>query len=308
MSSLLLSVIICTHNPDAGRLQRVLDSLRAQTLPDSAWELLLVDNASGPPLAGRLDLSWHAHARLCPEGLLGLTWARLTGLAESSTDLLVYVDDDNVLAPDYLATTQAIATEWPKLGAWSGDITPEFETAPGPELTPYLELLALCPVPQDVWCNFRTARCLPRGAGLTVRRTVAEAYERLARTGALRQHLERQGANLSSCGDSDLCFTAINGGLGLGLFHRLRLVHLIPRSRLTIDYLLRLQESMSFSWAVLNYLHDGPSSIAHGSWVSRLGALVRFLALSPTARRFDLAGQRGKRRARLLVRSMSPTV
>lgn len=306
MSSPLLSVILCAHNPDPGRLQRVLDSLRAQTLPGSAWELLLVDNASRPPLASRFDLVWHPHARICPESRLGLTWARLTGLAEAGTSLLVYVDDDNVLAPDYLATTQAIATEWPQLGAWSGDITPEFETPPCPGLTPYLELLALCPVPQDVWCNFRTARCLPRGAGLTVRRTVVEAFARRLATDPLRQQLGRRGASLASGEDSDLCATAVRLGYGLGLFSGLKLTHLIPRSRLTIEYLLRLQESMSFSWAVLNYLQDGPSSLASGSWLSRLGAIVRFAALSATARRFDLAGQRGKRRARLLVRSLTP--
>ncbi|MDP2136577.1 MAG: glycosyltransferase, partial [Candidatus Didemnitutus sp.] len=100
MSSPLLSVIICAHNPDQGRLQRVLDALRTQTMPGPDWELLLIDNASHPPLTGRLDLSWHPLARICVENQLGLTWARLRGKTESTAALLVYVDDDNVLAPD----------------------------------------------------------------------------------------------------------------------------------------------------------------------------------------------------------------
>lgn len=33
-----LSVIICTHNPKAEYLQRVLDGLAAQTLPMSQWD------------------------------------------------------------------------------------------------------------------------------------------------------------------------------------------------------------------------------------------------------------------------------
>ncbi len=303
-ASPLLSVVICAHNPDTGRLQRVLSALQAQTLAVADWELLLIDNASAQPLAGRFAVDWHPRGRICREERLGLTWARLRGVTEAASDLLVYVDDDNVLAPDYLAAAHGIASEWPQLGAWSGDITAEYETPPDARLTPYLDLLALCAVPHDAWCNYRSALCLPRGAGLTVRRTVAEAYARLARTDALRQHLERQGANLASCGDSDLCFTAIELGFGLGLFQRLKLTHLIPRSRFSLDYLLRLQESMSFSWAVLNYLYDGPATLEPRSWLSRLASFVRFLRMNATARRFELAGRRGKQRARRLVHSL----
>lgn len=304
MTTPVLSVVICAHDPDAGRLGRVLDSLRAQTLPDSDWELLLIDNASSVPLTGRFDLSWHPRARICREERLGLTWARLRGVTEAGADVLVYVDDDNVLAPDYLAQTHDLAGRWPQLGAWSGEITGEFESPPTPELTPYLDLLALCAVPHDMWCNFRSALCLPRGAGLVVRRKIAEIYAERVEHDTLRMHLERQGNNLASCGDSDLCFTAIAHGYGVGLFARLKLTHLIPRNRINLDYLLRLQESMGFSWAVLNYLYEGPASLAPRSPISRLGAWVRFLAMNGTARRFELAGRRGRERARQLVQSI----
>ena len=40
---------------------------------------------------------------------------------------IVYVDDDNLLAPDYLAEVVRIAREWPELGAWGGHIEAEFE-------------------------------------------------------------------------------------------------------------------------------------------------------------------------------------
>ncbi|MGA2852681.1 MAG: glycosyltransferase, partial [Verrucomicrobiota bacterium] len=51
-----ISIIICTHNPREDYLRRVLEALRAQTLPARDWELLLVDNASEKPLASRFDL------------------------------------------------------------------------------------------------------------------------------------------------------------------------------------------------------------------------------------------------------------
>src|ERR1700722_2249773 len=97
-----VSVIICSHNPRENYLRRVLDALRAQTLPAQEWELLLVDNASTEPLAGRFDLSWHPNARHVREEKTGLTPARLRGIAEANGELLVFVDDDNVLRSDYL--------------------------------------------------------------------------------------------------------------------------------------------------------------------------------------------------------------
>ncbi|MCC5022267.1 MAG: glycosyltransferase [Candidatus Synoicihabitans palmerolidicus] len=44
----MLSVIISTHNPNPGRLRRTLRALRDQDLPATAWETLIVDNASTP--------------------------------------------------------------------------------------------------------------------------------------------------------------------------------------------------------------------------------------------------------------------
>ena len=92
-----ISVIICSHNPRPEYLRRTLEALKAQTLPTKDWELLLVDNASKEPLAGRFDLSWHPNARHVRENELGLTTARLRGIREAHSDLLVFVDDDNVL-------------------------------------------------------------------------------------------------------------------------------------------------------------------------------------------------------------------
>ena len=49
-----LSVVIPCHNPHGGRLRRVLDGLRAQTLPAGRWEVVVIDNASMPALPADL--------------------------------------------------------------------------------------------------------------------------------------------------------------------------------------------------------------------------------------------------------------
>lgn len=148
----VISIVIPTHNPRGDYLQRVLEALRVQTLPREQWEMIVVDNGSREPLkagavkSGKvetlegydaencIDLSWHPNARIVREEKLGLTFARLRGFAEARGELILMVDDDNVIAPDYLETAVRIAEERPGLGAFGGKCLPEFEAKPDPWL------------------------------------------------------------------------------------------------------------------------------------------------------------------------------
>src|ERR1700722_12041284 len=132
---LAISVIVCAHNPRSAYLVRVIEALRGQDLDLQAWELMIIDNASIKPLATILDLSWHPNGRHVLESELGLTAARRRGMREARSPLLVFVDDDNVLARDYLSKAVPIGRAWPALGTFgSGCIAPEFELEPKPHL------------------------------------------------------------------------------------------------------------------------------------------------------------------------------
>ena len=89
----------------------MLAALRGQTLPAEQWEFLLVDNASEHPRPEIWDNSWHSSVRHIRENELGLTAARLRGIRESRGELLVFADDDNVLAPDFLVQATAISAQ-----------------------------------------------------------------------------------------------------------------------------------------------------------------------------------------------------
>src|SRR5262245_39522493 len=104
-----LSVIVPTHNPRLDYLERVLAGLRGQTLPMDQWELVVIDNRSERPLAASVDLGWHRSGRHLREERLGLTPTRLAGFANTSAEVIVMVDDDNVLAPDYLEKCLEVA-------------------------------------------------------------------------------------------------------------------------------------------------------------------------------------------------------
>jgi len=234
-----LSVIICTHNPKLSVLDRAVAALRAQDIAVSEYEFLIIDNGSEHPLTDTL-VAWHPRGKIIREDTLGLTHARLRGIRESTGQLIVFIDDDNVLAPDYLTIAAEIAAEHEKIGAFSGSIKAEFEVTPPPSILPYVEYLACSEIDRDHWGNSDSKWATPSGAGLCVRRPVAEQYARMIANDPLRKALGRSGKKLTSGEDHDLALTATDMAMGVGRFHRLRLTHLIARQRLTEDYIIRL--------------------------------------------------------------------
>lgn len=256
-----MSVIICAHNPRPDYLQRVLLALKNQTLSKELWELLLIDNLSAEPLFERWDLSWHPHSRHIREATLGLTPARIRGIHESAGVILVFVDDDNVLAPDYLETALSTGREWPMLGAWGGSIRGEFEKPVDPKIAPYTYLLAIRELTSDHWTNnMSDGYAEPYGAGLCIRKFVANAYAEECRSNPLKLLLDRRGADLSSSGDIDLIKTCGKFHLGVGVFRRLQVTHLISSNRTEIKYLLRLNRSKAASMAILDFIREGKQS------------------------------------------------
>jgi glycosyltransferase involved in cell wall biosynthesis len=251
-----ISVIICTHNPRPDYLHRTLEALKGQTLSTQQWELLLIDNASEERLAESWDLSWHPNAKHVREEELGLTFARLCGIKESCGSLLVFVDDDNLLAPDFLKQAEALAVQHPNLGAFgAGHLEPRFEVQPPSELIPMLSMLALRTVRSRVWSNNpEDYRSIPWGAGLCVTRKIASLYLELLRRLNVNEVIDRRGQQLCCGGDDLFSWASVQAGKGFGLFPELQVTHLISASRLDRRYFLRLTHDQRFSYYVLSYL------------------------------------------------------
>jgi hypothetical protein len=297
-----ISVIICTHNPREDYLRRVLEALRAQTLPTTDWELLLVDNASEKPLAAAWDISWHPNARHVLEEKIGKTHALLRGIAEFQGELLVVVDDDNVLRADYLQATLKISANYPWLGAWSGSCLPEFEVEPPVELRPWLGGLVIEKLTQSYWAKLqRGTEALPPGAGMVVRRKVAVHYRELVLQDPVRQALDRSGKKLSSGGDSDMALCGFDLGLGTGRFPELELTHLISARRVTLEYLEGLHEGFGYANVVTDIIYGKehfPGKIQSGALRIFLLSLVMFASgKSRAERRIRLAWEKGRSRA-----------
>lgn len=281
-----LSVILCTRDPHPERLARTLGGLAAQTLAREAWELLLVDNGSTPPLAPPTGLVGLPPLRIVREAQPGLTPARLRGIAEARGEVLAFVDDDNVLAPDYLEVAAAAFQTLPSLAAAGGPVRPEFETPPPAWLPEFHGLLALhdhgaAPLhalggPAAPWPVFA-----PVGAGLCLRRPAALAYAAAVRADPARGALDRRAGALASGGDNDMVFTALRTGGDVAYLPDLALTHLIPTARLQPDYLARLNRGIQRSWVRVLALHGACPWRPIPRWTLPLRALRARLRSRP---------------------------
>jgi glycosyltransferase involved in cell wall biosynthesis len=258
---LKISVIIPTHNPNALRLQRTLGGLSNQTLSPEEFEVVLVDNASSPPIPTPTIVGLR-HVHLVRELSLGLTAARLRGIAEARADVLVFVDDDNVLAPEYLANVVRHFAAEPDLGALGGKVLPEFEKPPAAWVTQFHGLLAVRDHgDRSLRGDWRSPgertypTFSPIGAGMAVRRPVALHYAATVGSDPLRRALDRTGQQLVSGGDNDLVMHVLEAGASVGYEPDLSLTHLIPERRLERSYLGALNRAIARSWIRVLALH-----------------------------------------------------
>ena len=261
--SIDLSVIIPTHNPNRARLERTLAGLKHQTLPLDRWELIIVDNAT--PDCNHVpsfDRSWHPASKIIREERIGLTRARLAGIAASQGKGLVFVDDDNVLHPDYLSQVVEILNQDPTLGAIGGKSTPEFEAEPKDWVKNFYGCLALRDFGDEVKTYQFTQHdskhhpdFAPIGAGMALSRKAATYYAELIESSSNRQSFDRTGRNLQSGGDCDINLTLLAAGWKVGYFPQLQLIHLIPEGRTTARYLACMNYASSRSWVQVLDVH-----------------------------------------------------
>jgi glycosyltransferase involved in cell wall biosynthesis len=268
-----LSVIIPTYNPDTARLEQTLEALKSQSLPADQWELIVIDNNSSNNFRQQLNLSWHPDPKIVKETQQGLTYARLKGFNESTGNIIIMVDDDNILDTGYLEKALNIFGQNSKMGAIGGKSAPLFETDPPEWLSEFHGNLALRDLGDEpitsTWNNqYPTAA--PIGAGMAIRREALTPYIDKIKSGNSNIS-DRTGNSLSSGGDNDMVIEILKSGWQVGYFPELTLQHIIPVQRMQAGYLARLLNNTNKSWVQLLQSH----SINPWQQLTKTGALFR---------------------------------
>ena len=242
----LFSIIICAHNPNQQTFSRLLDSIFQFEKETPSHEVIIVDNNSLPVLADidcvKTFLILKKNATIIREKKEGLTAARIAGIDKASSDWIVFFDDDNHPAPDYLINAENSILTHPNAGAFGpGNVNVVFPTQRYQNKFQKLSyIFQERHEKEPLFSNDRWwQEWYPTGTGLVVRLDVAKKYADHVLMGDYLLS-DRKGKMLSSGGDLQIVLTAIKMGYEAGLDPNLKMDHLIIAEKLHSAYLKRL--------------------------------------------------------------------
>lgn len=275
-SRIALSAVICTYNPRPDIFAQVLDAIVKQTLPRDQFELIIVDNNSSPRLDEKeLNKGRDLPMKVIFEPRQGNVFARQTGVAAAKADVIVFVDDDNIMEPDYFETGLRIARAEPTIGCFGGISRGHIEGGINgrwrQKLLPFVGVRdhgnKVITSNEDRWGEWE-----PIGAGMVFRREVAEKYRDMVETILASHTLGRQGSNLMAGEDSLVARAAYRTGYCCSYQPQLKFTHYIKASRMKFRYLARLMNGHGRSVIALNRVLGKPSvKISFMELIMRLG-------------------------------------
>lgn len=154
-NTLKISVIICTYNREKF-LPGALNSLIDQTLETTAYEIVIINNNSTDNTENIckefITANTQLNIKYYVETQKGLSAARNRGIKESSSELVVFIDDDAEVTNDYLQTAIDFFDQYPDIDSMGGKIIPVYETGEEPKwLSKYLwGLVTKCDLGNEV--------------------------------------------------------------------------------------------------------------------------------------------------------------
>lgn len=108
-----VSVVIPTYNRKESLL-RTLASLSRQTYPAEQFEVILVDDGGSDGTEGVTELRYPFRLRYVRQANQGAAAARNRGALEASGDVLIFLDDDISVDPQFVDSFQAeLGHDWP---------------------------------------------------------------------------------------------------------------------------------------------------------------------------------------------------
>lgn len=247
-----VSVVVCCHN-SVDRLPPTLAHLARQRAPKGvAWEVVVVDNASTDDTAAAALEAWREHGvdvpfKVVSQPTPGLSAAREKGLEVAAHDVVIFCDDDNWLAEDYVDLAFASMQSNPSVAVLGGQGAPALDTEAPAWFARYARYYALGPQAQASG-DVTDAKGYVYGAGLVLRRS---AWDDVRASGFRSQLTGRKGASLSSSEDRELCYALRLRGHRVRYEDGLQFRHEIPERRLTWPYFLKMVEMASRTTPVM---------------------------------------------------------
>jgi glycosyltransferase involved in cell wall biosynthesis/GT2 family glycosyltransferase len=187
-------VLICAYTLDRlDVLSQAIDSVRAQSL--AAHEIVLsVDHS--PELLAEAERRWPELCLIESHEEQGLSGARNSGVAACSGEVVAFLDDDAIAAPDWLERLAEAYRDPDVLGA-GGTVRPAWVAAKPSWFPSEFDWVVGCT--HSGMPNQREAVRNLVGANMSLRR------EALLEVGGFRHELGRIGTIPAGCEETDLC-------------------------------------------------------------------------------------------------------
>ncbi|UHG94045.1 glycosyltransferase family 2 protein [Spirosoma oryzicola] len=241
---MLFSIITCAYNPNPAvlvKLVKAVNALRIDTRFDYEW--LIVDNGSKPFVNDvfllKKSLSEQKHISIIRESKAGLTNARITGLNQSKGDWILFLDDDNEPVDDYLLHAYTLIHKYPFVKCWGpGHVNVRLLD---PRIQSWIanrkDMFQEKHINNVIFSNEKMwSICHPAGTGMLIDKNILTGYVESVEKGRYTL-TDRLGKSLSSGGDTQIVFHAVDQGMHVGLAPDLVINHNIEPRKSTFKYL-----------------------------------------------------------------------
>ena len=244
-----ISVIICTHNR-SDSLGKTLSSFPKTRFEDLSWELLVIDNDSTDDtrqVAENFIASSKLPARYIFEGKRGISDARNRGFHGSQGQIIVFIDDDVILSPNYLLDVKKAFDEFDPICVGGKVLLDEALVRPHWWDERCDGAVGKFDRGGEVIVAGRTDRMLTGiGANMSFRRSAFEKY------GLFRTDMGRKGAELTTGEDAEMFQRLRERGEKVIYYPGAMLYHWPGQQRFTKPYLRQFYYKLG-QW---NFMRD----------------------------------------------------
>jgi glycosyltransferase involved in cell wall biosynthesis len=265
-----VTVAICTYNR-AALLRQALAGMVQQDYPRGTYEILVVDNNSSDDTHAVVAsfAGSPTPPRTVVETRQGANFARNRALVEARGEIIVYADDDILVAPSWLRLLVApfFDASHPRIGAIAGEVLPVFPNG--------------CP---DWVGGFHGPQALrmdtgpiaptrvPMSANLAFRRTV------LRELGGFDTALTREGGALFSADENVIMRKLHGAGYEVWFVPEARVQHQMPANRTTFRYVAKHAFGSARSRVVDRATQSGAKAYLIARWPANLVKALGFAA------------------------------
>jgi GT2 family glycosyltransferase len=268
---LSLTVAVCTRNRPR-HVARTLDALMAQSRDD--FDALVIDQSEESDAALEWRAARRGNLRVIRDPGRGLSRARNLASASVDTKWIAFVDDDCILAPDWVEQLAEVVISHPQVDFVAGHVEPS-NLAPGDQLAAAARPVSTERIRHGRWTR---PNAIGFGVCMVVRRDVVVR---------LRGWDERMGAGVPefpAAEDIDFNYRLLRAGGTALATPRLRAAHEQWRTR---GETVSLYRGYGRSWAGFAMKHVRSGDVLGGLWLWLLGleSIARLLAGATRNRR-----------------------